>query len=102
DPNGGWGPGLMRLVERSRLPTLWIHAGRVREGGLLSANGSTNESQVGAYVIAARILRGAKPGEIPVQTPTRYVIAVNLRTARAMGLTVPASVLVRATTVGDK
>ena len=97
-----WFPDLMKFVARMRLPTLYGHIGRVRQGGLLSANASTGLAMVEAFAIAGRILRGAKPGEIPVSVPTRFVIAINTRTAREMGLVVPPSVLVRATTVVDK
>ena len=97
-----WFPELMKLVVRNKLPTLYGHVGRVRQGGLLSANASPGQAMSEAFVIAGRILRGAKPGEIPVSVPTRYVIAVNTRTAREMGLAVPSSVLLRATTVIDK
>jgi putative ABC transport system substrate-binding protein len=97
-----WFPELMKYVARTKLPALYGHVGRVRQGGLVSANASTGQAMVEAFAIAGKILRGAKPGEIPVSVPTRYVLAINLRTARAMGLAVPSSVLLRATTVIDQ
>jgi putative ABC transport system substrate-binding protein len=101
DTEEPWAVELMRFVERNRLPTLWTHVGRVREGGLLSANLSTGQAYSDAIEIAVSILHGAKPATIPVRTPTRFVTAINMRTARAMGLQVPPAVLVRATTVID-
>ena len=97
-----WFPDLMKFVARTRVPTLYGHVGRVRQGGLLSANASTGQAMVEAFAIAGKILRGAKPGDIPVSVPTRFVIAINKRTAREMGLVVPSSVLLRASTVIDQ
>ena len=71
----------------------------MREGGLLSASPSWDEARQSAFGIVAQVLRGANPATIPVRTSTRYVIAINLRTARAMGLAVPPSVLLRADVV---
>jgi len=51
---------------------------------------------VHAVVMAHRILRGARPADIPVELPTRYELALNLKTARALGLTLPQSLLLRA------
>jgi putative ABC transport system substrate-binding protein len=101
DTEEPWVPGLMRFVERTRLPTLWTHMGRVREGGLLSANPDTSQAYNDAIDIVVSILHGAKPATIPVRAPTRFVTAINMRTARAMGLQVPPSVLVRVTRVID-
>ena len=94
-----WIHDLMRFVERTKLPTLWVNRIRVREGGLAAVHGAAGESMQDAVAIAGRILRGAKPGDIPVAFPTRFITAINLQTARAMGLEVPPSVLVRASTV---
>jgi putative ABC transport system substrate-binding protein len=94
-----WVKDLMRFVERSKLPTLWANQGRVRDGGLAAVHGSYGESMNEAIAIASRILRGAKPADIPVASPRRFVTAINQRTARAMGLEVPPAVRVRATIV---
>jgi putative ABC transport system substrate-binding protein len=68
----------------------------VRQGGLLSYTADRQElfPRVGSYV--DRILRGENPAELPVQLPIKFEMAVNLKTAKALGLTVPLSILLRA------
>lgn len=81
------------------MPALWFHAGHVRAGGLVSTGASMAEAYREAFTMAALILRGADPATLPVRTPRRVITAINLRTARAMGLAVPESVLLRADVV---
>jgi putative tryptophan/tyrosine transport system substrate-binding protein len=87
---------LLEYAAANRLPTMYEYGFVVREGGLMSY-GSTQEE---GFRIAAsyvdRILKGAKAAELPVQQPTRYYLAVNLKTAAALGVTIPPSILVRA------
>ena len=68
----------------------------VRDGGLMSYGPDTDESIRLAAVYVNRILKGAKPGELPVEQPNRYYLLVNLKTAKALGLTIPPSLLLRA------
>jgi putative tryptophan/tyrosine transport system substrate-binding protein len=87
---------IMELAARYQLPTVWWDAFLVAAGGLMSYGTPTTEVwRQSAYYID-RILRGAKPAELPVQTPTRYETALNLKTAKALGLTVSPVLLVAA------
>jgi putative ABC transport system substrate-binding protein len=87
---------IIELAAILKLPAVYSDRGYISEGGLISYGPDRADQylQVASYV--DRILRGAKPAELPVQAPTRFLIAINLRTAKALGLTVPHSVLARA------
>ena len=84
------------LALKYRLPSLSTQKSAVRAGILMSYSASLAERghEIARYV--DKILRGAKPADLPVQQPTRYEMAVNLRTAKALGLTVPPTLLARA------
>ena len=84
------------LALKYRLPAIYSYPAYARTGGLVSYGSDPPVlfHQAAGYV--DKILRGAKPGDLPVQQPTRYVLAVNLKTARALGLIVPQSLLARA------
>ena len=84
------------LALQYRLPAVYSYPGYARTGGLVSygPDQAVLIRQAGGYI--DKILRGAKPGDLPVQQPTRFVLAVNLKTAKALGLTVPQSILARA------
>jgi putative ABC transport system substrate-binding protein len=106
EPNGGLIPAptqddwreVYRLADQYRLPAIYQSARFVREGGLMSygANGPDLVRQLASYV--DRILRGAKPSDLPVPFPTKFELAINLKTAKALGLTVPPTLLA----VGDE
>ena len=84
------------LALKYRLPSLSTQKSAVRAGILMSYSASLAErgQEIARYV--DKILKGAKPAELPVQQPTRYEMAINLKTAKALGLTIPPSVLARA------
>jgi putative ABC transport system substrate-binding protein len=84
-----------RAAER-RLPAVYTNSVYVRSGGLLSFGIDRRDQFRQAADYADRILRGASPADLPVQTPTRFELAVNLKTAKALGLTVPPTLLARA------
>lgn len=87
---------ISEFAMRNRLPTLFSTREHVESGGLLSYGMSFADGyrQAGRYV--ERVLRGAKPAELPVEQPTHIEVSVNLKTARVLGIVVPQSLLLRA------
>jgi putative ABC transport system substrate-binding protein len=81
---------------RNNVPAVYGLSQSVRDGGLLAYGVDRVDLYRRAASYVDRILRGAKPGDLPVQFPTKFEMAVNLKTARALGLTVPQSILLRA------
>jgi putative ABC transport system substrate-binding protein len=79
-----------------RLPAIFQSKLHVVQGGLLSYGADLNANYRGATSYVDKILKGAKPAELPVQQPTKFELAINLKTAKAIGLTVPQSMLQRA------
>ena len=84
------------LAQRSRLPSLYGASEFVDAGGLISYGPSTANSFRRAAIFVAKILKGAKPADLAVKQPTKFELVVNLRTAKALGLTIPPSLLRRA------
>jgi putative ABC transport system substrate-binding protein len=100
-PAGIWGGALNRkvlieLAAHDRLPAIYIQREFATEGGLLSyfANLADQYRKAAEYV--DRILRGEKPADLPVQRPTKFELVINLKTAKALGLTVPPTLLILA------
>ena len=87
---------LIALAAQHRLPAVYPYRYYVTSGGLISYGPDTVDPfrRAGAYV--DRILRGEKPSDLPVQAPTKYELVINLKTAKALGLDVPTSLLARA------
>jgi putative ABC transport system substrate-binding protein len=83
----------------NRLPVMFQFANNVRQGGLIAYGFDGLEQSRRAAGYVDRILKGAKAGDLPVGTPERFLLLVNLKTARAIGLTIPPSILSRADTV---
>ena len=93
---GGRRDQLVALAARHAVPAIYWSPGFVVAGGLISYGPDFDAllRQVGVY--AARLLKGAKPADLPVQQPTRFELVVNLETAKELGLTIPPAILARA------
>jgi putative tryptophan/tyrosine transport system substrate-binding protein len=87
---------IISLVALHNVPAVCEGAGMVRAGGLISYGASFTDMFRRAAGYVDRILRGEKPGDLPVQTPTKFEMVINLKTAKALGLSVPPSLLATA------
>jgi len=87
---------LVDLAAKNRIPAMWGHRQFVDAGGLMSYAVNYYDQVRGAATYVDKILKGAKPGDLPVEQPTKFELVVNLKTAKALGLTIPRSVLLRA------
>ena len=84
------------LAAKSRLPAIYFNRRYVEAGGLLSYGPNLLENYRRAAVFVDRILKGSKPADLPIERPTTIELVINLKTAKAMGLTVPPALLARA------
>jgi putative tryptophan/tyrosine transport system substrate-binding protein len=87
---------IISAAARNQVPAVYNNANYARDGGLLSYGTDRVDPWRRAATYVDRILRGEKPGDLPVQFPTKFEMAVNLKTAKALGLAVPPSIMVRA------
>jgi putative ABC transport system substrate-binding protein len=90
---------IIDLAARYRVPAIYAYRYQATSGGLISYGVDLADSFRGASSYVDRILKGEKPADLPVQAPTKFTLVVNLKTAMALGLTVPTSTLLRATEV---
>lgn len=94
-----WRMPILELAARLRLPAMYPQPDFVREGGLMSYAPNIEDMMRRAAVFVDKILKGAKPADLPIERPTRFELMVNLKTAKEIGLTIPQTILVSATHV---
>jgi putative ABC transport system substrate-binding protein len=84
------------LAAKNRLPAIYPQSEYVEAGGLVSYGVSINDLDRRAATYVDKILKGAKPSELPVEQPTKFDMVINLKAAKQIGLTIPPNVLARA------
>jgi putative ABC transport system substrate-binding protein len=89
-------PLIPQLALKHRLPSMFHHSVWAGAGGLVSYGPNFSDVFRQAAEQVARILKGAKPAELPIEQPTKFELVINLKTAKALGLTIPQSLLLRA------
>jgi putative ABC transport system substrate-binding protein len=92
-------PKIVALADRHRLLTVTSWEGFAADGGLISYGTSINEANRQLGVYTGRVLKGTRPGDLPVVQSTKFHMAINLKTAKRLRLTIPPSLLLRADTV---
>ena len=90
---------IAELAAERRLPAVYGHIEHAEAGGLLAFSANLLDLERRAAIYVDKILKGSKPADLPVDQPTKFELVLNLRTAKALGLTFPSSMLVRADTV---
>jgi putative ABC transport system substrate-binding protein len=87
---------LLKLASKARLPIIYAYRAFADEGGLMSYGANSGDLFRRSAGYVDKILRGAKPGDLPIEQPTKFELVVNLNTAKALGITIPESILLRA------
>jgi putative ABC transport system substrate-binding protein len=90
---------IVNLATRNRLPAIYPRGDYIANGGLISYGANRVEPYERAAAMIGRILKGAKPAELPVEQPTKFELVINSKAAKQIGLTIPPNVLARATKV---
>ena len=89
-------PIIIEFATKQRLPTMFSSKADVEAGGLISYAASLTDAfrRTASYV--DKILKGARPGDLPIEGPTKFELVINLRTAKALGVTIPKTILLQA------
>jgi putative tryptophan/tyrosine transport system substrate-binding protein len=87
---------IVEFAEKHRLPTMYPYSEMVKDGGLMSYSPSYPDSFRRAAKYIDKILKGTRPADLPVEQPTKFELVINLKTAKALGLTIPQTLLLRA------
>ena len=87
---------IVELAAKRRLPAMYVDTDSIHAGGLMSYGPSQTDLYRRAAIYVDKILKGTKPADLPVQQPVKYELMINLKTAKALGLTIPPGVLMRA------
>jgi len=92
----GQRPRIVNHALKARLPAIYVNSDWVRDGGLISYGSDITEQFRRAAIYVDKILKGAKPGDLPIEQPTKFELVINLNAAKRIGLTIPPNVLARA------
>ena len=87
---------IAELANKHRLPSMYPHREYAEAGGLMAYGASLLDLHRRAATYVEKILKGARPADLPVEQPTKFELVVNLKTAKALGITIPESILLRA------
>jgi putative ABC transport system substrate-binding protein len=87
---------IVNFAARNKLPTIYFHSVFAHDGGLMSYGPKPEDTWRRAAAYVDKILKGAKPADLPVERPTKFELVINLKTAKQIGLTIPPNVLARA------
>jgi putative ABC transport system substrate-binding protein len=87
---------IVSLATKHRIPTIYTRGGFVENGGLMSYGADEEESVKRIAMMIDKILKGAKPADLPVEQATTFDVVINLKSAKQIGLTIPPNVLARA------
>src|SRR5262249_37963883 len=87
---------VVQLAAQHRQPAMYPYRIMVDAGGLMAYDSYTSDLQRRAATYVDRILKGARPADLPIEQPTKFELVINLKTAKALGLTIPQSLLLRA------
>ena len=90
---------IVNFALKSRLPSMYLGKAAVEAGGLMSYGADQAEGYRRVAYFVDRILKGAKPADLPVEQPTKFELVINLKTAKQIGVTIPPDLLARATKI---